>query len=96
VSENTQEPVPAASSEAESSNRGGFLRRAGTFALVGLGVALVPSKAKAAGGHCCKDTSCGPCTNSIPYKCYDFCLRQYCCVCTEFHSSTCFDTGCPC
>jgi hypothetical protein len=91
-----QELPPRARVETENSSRSRFLKRLGTFLLMGLGVALAPGTAKAAGAHCCKDTSCGPCTNSIPYKCFDNCLRQYCCICTEFHATSCFDTGCAC
>jgi hypothetical protein len=90
------EPTPAARVETESASRSRFLKPLGTFVLLGLGATLAPGTAKAAGGHCCKDTSCGPCINSIPYKCYDFCLQQYCCWCTANHASQCFDTGCPC
>jgi|GEM_PF-6281916 len=91
-----QEPAPVACIEPESSSRSRFLKRAGAFVLVGLGVTLAPGTAKAAGAHCCKDTTCGPCTNSIPYRCHDNCLNRDCCICTNLHCTTCFDTGCVC
>lgn len=78
----------------EPSTRTGFLRRLGTFAAVGLGVALMPATARAQSGQCCKDPSCPGCSGTdVAYQC-DGC-GQNCCKCLPEHGQ-CFNTTCPC
>ena len=89
--------VPAdAEAPAESTNRRGFVKRLAGLALVGVGVGLIPARAaKAATAWCCYDASCGPCTNSVPFKCQDRCVSQFCCACFV-HDSSCFQHTCIC
>ena len=76
------------------SSRNSFLRRLGTFAAVGLGVALMPASAKAQSGRGCKDSSCPSCPpGSVPYTC-DGCGNN-CCKCLP-DLGTCFNSTCPC
>jgi len=77
----------------ERSSRTGFLRRLGTFAAVGLGVALMPATARAQSGRCCK-ANCQSCSGTdVAYQC-DGC-GQNCCKCLP-DLGQCFNTTCPC
>jgi hypothetical protein len=85
-----------------TTSRGGFLRRLATLAAVGLGVALVPSKARAQSGRCCRNPAECPdsaCTDpNFPYnrQCSG-CGSGPCCQCTNVDPQTdCFTTACPC
>lgn len=97
VHERGQEPVSAdAEAPAESTSRRGFVKRLAGLAAVGIGVGLIPARAaKAAGAWCCYNESCGPCTNSVPFRCQDRCVSQFCCACFV-HDSSCFLTNCVC
>lgn len=77
--------------------RGRFLRQVATTAAIGMGITLVGARgAHAQSGYCCPDTSCGPCTNSIPFRCFDSCgAGSDCCYCLTSHAD-CFNSACPC
>jgi hypothetical protein len=78
------------------STRGGFLRRAVKTLAVGLGVALVPAAPAFGrlGASCCPDSSCPPCGSSfVPYRCFDECVRQFCCIC-QVSNIGCFEKPC--
>jgi hypothetical protein len=83
------------------SSRKSFLRRLGTFAAVGLGVALMPATARAQSGQCCRDTSFCPdsaCTDSnfpFNWKCSG-CGSGPCCHCLSRAPGNCFPSSCPC
>lgn len=79
----------------ERSTRTSFLRRLGTFAAVGLGVALMPATARAQSGRCCKDAACGPCSGGLVAHQCDGC-GQNCCKCLPDHSGACINATCPC
>jgi hypothetical protein len=80
----------------ERSTRGKFLRRFATFAGVGLGVALVPSVARAQSGQCCPadcELTCGP--GEREYSCGG--CGSSCCMCLpNTFPNQCFGTECPC
>ncbi len=77
----------------EPSTRSGFLRRLGTFAAVGLGVALMPATARAQSGRCCKDTTCTCGGTDVGYRCNG--CGQDCCKCLP-ELGQCFNSTCPC
>jgi hypothetical protein len=86
--------VEETSTVEERSTRTSLLRRLGTFAAVGLGVALMPATARAQSGRCCKDTSCPGCSGGdVAYQC-DGC-GQNCCKCLP-DLGQCFNSTCPC
>ncbi len=74
------------------STRGGFLRRLGTFAAVGLGVAALPATARAQSGQCCKsgDTCEG---SKFTYNCEG--CGFSCSYCLPDRGN-CFSSPCPC
>jgi hypothetical protein len=80
----------------QQSTRGKFLRRLATFAGVGLGVALVPSVARAQSGRCCPQDcteSCGP--GEREYAC-DGCGSNCCKCLPDSFPNQCFNVACPC
>lgn len=78
----------------ERSTRTSFMRRLGTFAAVGLGVALLPATARAQSGRCCRDTACPSCSEGlVAYRC-DGC-GENCCKCVT-DLGQCFNSTCPC
>lgn len=83
------------------SDRKGFLRKLGTFAAVGVGVAMMPAAARAQSGQCCRNTSACPdsdCTDpSYPHnwQCSG-CGAGPCCQCTSQTPGPCFGSPCPC
>lgn len=86
---------PQDANEGRSSRRG-FLRRLGTFAAVGLGIALMPATARAQSGRCCKNASACPCPpGKFSYQCSG-CGLGPCCKCLDTDRGECFDTACPC
>lgn len=83
------------------SSRSSFLRRLGTFAAVGLGVALMPAAARAQSGQCCRNTSICPdsgCTDpNFPYNwTCSGCGAGPCCHCLNRSPGSCFSSPCPC
>lgn len=74
--------------------RGHFLRRLGTFAALGLGVAAFPSVARGQSGQCCKTGArCGAQNQDWVYSCEgcgsscEYCLPD---------RGNCFSSPCPC
>jgi len=84
-----------------TTRRRGFLRRLATLAAVGLGVALVPSKALAEHGSCCNQQDVCPdsqCTDpNMPhnYNCGG-CGSDGCCACSAASFTGCQTVPCPC
>jgi hypothetical protein len=85
-----------------TSSRGGFLRRLATLAAVGLGVTLVPGRARAQNGQCCNNQTACPDSNCTdPRYPYNWecsgCESGPCCHCTDIqHTVNCFNSPCPC
>lgn len=76
------------------STRGDFLRRLGVFAALGLGVAAVPSVARAQSGSCCKSGDrCGAQNQNWIYNCEG--CGNSCQYCLEDRGQ-CFSSPCPC
>jgi hypothetical protein len=79
--------------------RGGFVRKLGTMAAIGLGVALVPARsAFGAQSQCCPNSSQCPnlqCPAGYrPHWCTGGCGG--CCACLTQTSCFWFSGGCPC
>jgi hypothetical protein len=95
----SKNPSPTRSEGADRrSTRVAFLRRAGSFLAVGLGVAALPQLASAQSGSCCPSDcrsvlSCS--WPTLPYSCSG--CGQNCCICV-YHDpqDQCFPTTCPC
>jgi len=84
-------------------SRGGFIRRMGKLAAIGLGVSLVPAQAaRAQSSYCCRDPECGVdlCGSGYHgYKCWDNCSGgSTCCVgCVPSWGHPCqYQLTCPC
>jgi hypothetical protein len=81
-----------------TSSRKGFIRKLGTFAAVGVGVALVPNMASArlrplTPDYCCPNSSCDSgCGGSGGF----YCTGPYgnCCYCSS--GTSCFYITAPC
>lgn len=82
----------------EPLSRRRFLRQLGTTFAAGVGVALVPSLARAdetdSGYQCCPDTTCGP-----PWQCnfpkiYHRCQCPGSSYCACFADNNCFNSPC--
>jgi hypothetical protein len=79
-----------------------FVKKLGTLAAVGAGLALIPARAaKAANSFCCppSGSQCSgqSCTNGLLFHCSDNCTQGSCCVCFTTHAyPNCFEIPCVC
>jgi hypothetical protein len=78
----------------EQSSRRRFLRQIGTALAVGVGAAILPSRARAGAGQCCASTTqCPQC--SPPQKNYWCdCIDHFYCTGCRSDAGTCFSAIC--